>query len=44
MLALLSGAERNKMGQSGRKYAENNLSMDRFVDEYECLFRKVISE
>ena len=44
MLALLSGAERNKMGQSGRKYAENNLSMDHFVDEYECLFRKVISE
>jgi glycosyltransferase involved in cell wall biosynthesis len=44
MLALLSGAERKEMGQNGRKYAENNLSMDRFVDEYECLFNEVLKK
>jgi len=42
MVALLSAADRKRMGQSGRKYAENNLSMDRFVDEYECLFSEVL--
>jgi glycosyltransferase involved in cell wall biosynthesis len=44
MVALLSAADRRKMGQSGRTYAENNLSKNSLVDEYECLFSKVLNK
>ena len=44
MVALLSPVDRKKMGQSGRTYAENNLSMNRLADEYECLFSKVLNK
>jgi GalNAc-alpha-(1->4)-GalNAc-alpha-(1->3)-diNAcBac-PP-undecaprenol alpha-1,4-N-acetyl-D-galactosaminyltransferase len=43
MVALLSAADRKEMGQSGRKYAEDHLSLDRLVDEYECLFDEVLN-
>jgi len=42
MLTLLSTTVRRKMGQKGRRYAENYLSMKRLVDEYECLFAEVL--
>jgi len=43
-VAMLSTNERRKMGKNGRKYAENKLSMNRLVDEYECLFNKVMNK
>jgi glycosyltransferase involved in cell wall biosynthesis len=38
----LSTDERRKMGQSGRKFAETNLSRDRLVDDNERLFINVL--
>jgi glycosyltransferase involved in cell wall biosynthesis len=38
----LSTEERTQMGQHGRAFAEERLSLDRFVDEYERLFQAVL--
>ncbi len=38
----LSVEERMQMGQCGRKFAEENLSLDRFVAEYERLFQQLL--
>jgi len=35
--------KRLKMGENGRKYAEQNLSLDRYVDEYEHLFLDILN-
>ena len=32
------------MGNNGRKFAEANLSLGRYVDEYERLFFSVLNE
>jgi glycosyltransferase involved in cell wall biosynthesis len=42
-VALLSVEERKELGLRGRKYAESNLSINRLVDEYECLFCEVMN-
>jgi glycosyltransferase involved in cell wall biosynthesis len=38
MFIRLTPDERRKMGQCGREFAEEHLSLERFVDEYERLF------
>ena len=38
----LSTEERTQVGQHGRAFAEEHLSLDRFVDEYERLFRLLL--
>ena len=43
MFSKLSLDERKKMGLQGRKFAEENLSLDRFTDDYEHLFLKFIN-
>jgi glycosyltransferase involved in cell wall biosynthesis len=40
----LSLDERKKMGQCGQKFAQANLSLDRFIDDYEVVFRNVLNE
>jgi glycosyltransferase involved in cell wall biosynthesis len=35
--------ERKEMGMKGRQFAKKNLSMSRYVDEYECLFQCLIN-
>lgn len=40
--ACLSPEERRQMGQHGRRFAEENLSLSRFTDEYERLFADVL--
>jgi glycosyltransferase involved in cell wall biosynthesis len=42
MFINLSTEERRKMGHCGRQFAEANLSRDRLVDEYECLFQELV--
>jgi glycosyltransferase involved in cell wall biosynthesis len=37
----LSLTQRKEMGLRGRRYAEQNLSIDRYVADYECLFSKI---
>jgi glycosyltransferase involved in cell wall biosynthesis len=39
----LSCEERARMGRNGRRFAEAQLSMDRYVDEYERLFENLLS-
>lgn len=36
--------ERNEMGQKGRQYAEKNLLIDRYLDDYERLFFDILSK
>jgi glycosyltransferase involved in cell wall biosynthesis len=43
MFTNLPIAERRRMGQCSRRFAEENLSQDRLVDEYEQLFRNILS-
>lgn len=38
MFSCLSPAERREMGQCGREFAESQLSLKRYVDDYEKLF------
>jgi len=38
----MSPAERQIMGQWGRKFAEENLSLERFVNDYEKLFLNIL--
>lgn len=38
----LSPSERMAMGEASRRYAEENLSLERYVDEYEALFLSLI--
>lgn len=40
----LNHEERIKMGNNGRKFAETNLSLRRYVDEYEQLFLSVTND
>ncbi len=40
----LNACDRNKMGLLGRKFAENNLSLNRLVDEYEYRFNVVLNK
>ena len=44
ILSLLSPVDRTKIGQIGRKYAENNLSMNSLAVQYECLFNEVLKK
>lgn len=39
----LSPEERRKMGQNGRQFAEQNLSQARLTDQYEDLFKRLLS-
>ena len=41
MFIRLSPEERKNMGQSGRQYAESQLSQERLVDDYEKLFLSI---
>jgi glycosyltransferase involved in cell wall biosynthesis len=41
-LCALSSEERRQMGQRGRAFAEENLSLDRYVGEYEQLLSGVV--
>jgi GalNAc-alpha-(1->4)-GalNAc-alpha-(1->3)-diNAcBac-PP-undecaprenol alpha-1,4-N-acetyl-D-galactosaminyltransferase len=43
MFIRLTPAERKKMGQCGRDYAEANLSIDRLTDDYERLFLDLLN-
>jgi glycosyltransferase involved in cell wall biosynthesis len=38
----LSGDERRRMGEMGRDYAEKNLSLERFISDYEKILSDVI--
>lgn len=40
----LSAPERRAMGQAGRKFAEENLSLNRFVNDYHRLFQSLMRE
>ena len=40
----LSAEERRAMGQSGRRFAEENLSLSRFVNDYDRLFQSLKRE
>lgn len=40
----LSSEERRQMGAAGRAYIESTYSMDRIVDMWEVLYRKLLSE
>lgn len=40
----LGAGERRAMGQSGRQFAEKNLSLSRFVDDYDRLFQSLERE
>jgi len=42
MFARLSSEERRRMGHFGRRFAEENLSLDRFLDDYEQLLSNVL--
>jgi GalNAc-alpha-(1->4)-GalNAc-alpha-(1->3)-diNAcBac-PP-undecaprenol alpha-1,4-N-acetyl-D-galactosaminyltransferase len=42
MFNRLTPKERTKMGHFGREFAEKNLSIDRFVEDYERLFIRLI--
>lgn len=39
----LTFEQRKEMGEKGRQFAEQNLSMSRYVDEYEQLFLDILS-
>ena len=40
----LSREEKSNMGKRGRQFAESHLSLDRYVDEYEALFKRLLRE
>jgi GalNAc-alpha-(1->4)-GalNAc-alpha-(1->3)-diNAcBac-PP-undecaprenol alpha-1,4-N-acetyl-D-galactosaminyltransferase len=42
LFSKLSIADRHEMGLRGRAYAETNLSLERFVDDYEKLFYSLV--
>jgi glycosyltransferase involved in cell wall biosynthesis len=42
-LSDLSNEERREMGMQGRQYAESNLTLDRFLKEYENLFDSILT-
>lgn len=42
-LSQLTPSDRRKMGLYGRQFAETNLSLDRFVHDYERLFDKLLT-
>lgn len=41
-MAHMSPANRHQMGQCGRAYAEQNLTLERFVDDYDKLFQSLM--
>jgi glycosyltransferase involved in cell wall biosynthesis len=43
-MAKLSSKERQEMGQWGRRFAEVNLSLDRYIDDYRRLFQSLWDE
>jgi GalNAc-alpha-(1->4)-GalNAc-alpha-(1->3)-diNAcBac-PP-undecaprenol alpha-1,4-N-acetyl-D-galactosaminyltransferase len=38
----LSGSERHRMGKMGRDFAENNLSLERYVSDFEKILSEVV--
>jgi glycosyltransferase involved in cell wall biosynthesis len=41
-LAVLSPRQRDAMGQAGRRFAQEHLSLARFADVYEKLFQRLL--